>query len=52
MFLKHSNTVNKSYIQECLVGILRDNPLAIRATINEEKIKELIDNFFREAEED
>jgi pseudouridine-5'-phosphate glycosidase len=51
LFLEHSNNVNKSYIQECLVGILHSNPVAIQATIDETKIKSLIYNFFKEAKE-
>ena len=33
MFLKHSKNINREYIQECLVGILNNNPKAIEATI-------------------
>ena len=46
LFLLHSNSINKSYIQECLVGILQNNPVSIEATINQEKINEQIKSFF------
>lgn len=29
LFLLHSNNINRSYIQECLVGILKNNPVSI-----------------------
>ena len=48
IFLEHSNNINRSYIQECLVGILNNNPVSIEATINEEKIMKLINSFFIE----
>lgn len=47
MLLQHSNNVNKSFIQECIVGILQNNSDAIMATINEDKIKNLINNFLQ-----
>ncbi len=50
LFLKHSNNINQPYIQECLVGILQNNPESIEATINKQKINELIQSFFKEAE--
>lgn len=49
LFLEHSNNINRSYIQECLVGILQNNPVSIEATINEDKIVTLINSFFNEA---
>lgn len=49
LFLEHSNHINRSYIQECLVGILQNNPVSIEATINEQKIEQLIESFFSEA---
>ena len=49
IFLEHSNNINRPYIQECLVGILQNNPVSIEATINEEKIIKLINSFFTEA---
>lgn len=49
LFLEHSNNINRSYIQECLVCILQNNPLSIEATINKDKINELISSFFSEA---
>ena len=49
LFLEHSNNINRPYIQECLVGILQNNPNSIEATINREKIKEQIKSFFNEA---
>ena len=49
IFLEHSNNINKSYIQECLVCILQNNPLSIEATINKDKITKLIKSFFIEA---
>jgi len=49
LFLEHSNNINRSYIQECLVCILQNNPVSIEATINEKKIDELIQSFFTEA---
>ena len=33
LFLEHSKNINREYIQECLVGILQNNPQAIEATI-------------------
>jgi hypothetical protein len=48
VFLEHGNNINKPYIQECLVGILQNNPKCIEATINEQKILKLIDSFFSE----
>lgn len=33
LFLNHSKNINREYIQECLVGILQNNPKAIEATI-------------------
>ena len=49
LFLEHSNSINRNFIQECLVGILENNPVSIEATINNEKIKMLIKCFFEEA---
>ena len=49
LFLEHSKNINREYIQECLVGILQNNPLAIEATINEGKIIDLIRRFYEEA---
>ena len=49
LFLEHSNNINKSFIQECLVGILQNNPVSIEATIGKENIQMLIKCFFEEA---
>jgi hypothetical protein len=49
LFLEHSKNINREYIQDCLVGILQNNPLAIEATINESKIIDLIRRFYEEA---
>jgi hypothetical protein len=49
LFLTHSKSINLPFIQECLVGILKNNPESILATINEEKIKILIKCFIEEA---
>ena len=49
LFLEHSKNINREYIQLCLVGILQNNPEAIEATINEEKILSLIHRFYEEA---
>ena len=46
LFLEHSKNINREYIQECLVGILQNNPKAIEATINPDKIKDLIKRFY------
>lgn len=51
LFLEHSNGANKNYIQECLVGILQNNPKSIELTITEEKIVGLIETFLAEARE-
>jgi hypothetical protein len=51
LFLEHSNNINQSYIQECLVGILQNNPKSILATIDEKKIDKLISSFFKQAEQ-
>ena len=50
LFLEHSKNINREYIQECLVGILQNNPQAIEATINEAKIIDLIQRFYIEAD--
>lgn len=50
LFLEHSNAINREYIQECLVGILQNNPKAIEATITEKKIDDLIECFKKEAQ--
>jgi hypothetical protein len=49
LFLQQSNNINKSFIQECLVNILQNNPVSIRAMITEKIIDELINYFFEEA---
>lgn len=49
LFLKHSKNINREYIQECLVGILQNNPDSIELTINKDKIITLIESFFKEA---
>ena len=49
LFLKHSKNINREYIQECLVGILQNNPTAIEATITEKEIDDLIKCFYAEA---
>ena len=38
VFLKHSKKINREYIQECLVGILQNNPQAIETTITPQEI--------------
>ena len=48
LFLKHSNQINQNYIQDCLVGILQNNPKSIELTINEEIIVSLIEACFAE----
>ena len=49
LFLQQSNNINKPFIQECLVIILQNNPVSIRAMITEKTIDELINYFFEEA---
>lgn len=49
LFLEHSNKINRSFIQECLVGILQNNPVSIEATITKDKINMIIKCFFEEA---
>lgn len=49
LFLQQSNTINRPFIQECLVNILQNNPVSIRAMITEPIIDELIGFFFDEA---
>lgn len=51
LFLQQSNHINKPFIQECLVNILQNNPVSIRAMITEAIIDELINYFFAEAAE-
>lgn len=46
-----SNNINKPFIQECLVNILQNNPVSIRAMITDSIIEELINYFFTEAAE-
>ena len=50
VFLKHSKTINREYIQECLVGILQNNPKAIETTITPQEIEDLIKCFYLEAQ--
>lgn len=38
LFLQQSNNINKPFIQECLVNILQNNPVSIRAMITKEII--------------
>ena len=49
MFLQQSNNINRFFIQECLVNILQNNPVSIRAMITEATIDDLINRFFEEA---
>lgn len=49
LFLEHLKNINREYIQSCLVGILQNNPRAIEATINKDKIIDLIKRFYEEA---
>ncbi len=44
MMLNHSNQLDEIYIQNCIVGILQNNPVSIKYTINEKIIHEQIDN--------
>ena len=42
LFLEHSNNINRPFIQECLVNILQNNPVSIKAMISETIINDLI----------
>lgn len=45
LIMKHSYKINKSCIQECLVGILQNNSISIEETIDDAKIQDLVDMF-------
>ena len=47
--MDHSYKINKSVIQECLVGILQNNRISIEETINDMKIEDLVFQFKEEA---
>ena len=47
--MEHSNAINRNYIQMCILGMLQNNPLSIRLTIQENTIINLIHRFFEEA---
>lgn len=49
--MEHSYQINQSCIQECLVGILENNSVAIRETITEKTITTLVEMFVKEAKE-
>lgn len=45
--MEHSYQINQSCIQECLVGILENNSVAIRETITEKTITTLVEMFVK-----
>lgn len=51
LFIEHSNRINKTFIQECLVAILKNNPVSIKWMINADTINSQIASFFQEATE-
>jgi hypothetical protein len=50
-FIDYSNKINKPFIQECLLAILKNNPKSIEYMINKETIGSQMASFFQEASE-
>jgi len=45
LIMDHSYKIDKTCIQECLVGILQENSISIEETINDDKIRDLVYMF-------
>ena len=46
LFIEHTNRINKTFIQECLVAILKNNPVSIKWMIKPETIDCQMRSFF------
>ena len=49
LYIEYSNRINRSFIQECLLAILKNNPKSIEYMISRETINSQISSFFQEA---
>ena len=49
LFIDHTNRINKTFIEECLLAILKNNPKSIQWMIKPETISNQLTSFFEEA---